>query len=81
MPSILVETGFITHKEEEEFLNSEAGQDQIVGNITNALKNYVSILEKQQTTPDNAMKTGAIQQKISYDLLKKMDEHEIHSTK
>jgi N-acetylmuramoyl-L-alanine amidase len=40
MPSILVETGFITHKPEEDFLNSEKGQNQVAENIFNALKRY-----------------------------------------
>lgn len=58
MPSVLVETGFISDKEEEEYLNSETGQDEIVKNITDALKNYIASLEKQagnnpgEKTPD-----------------------------
>ncbi|MBD0332791.1 MAG: N-acetylmuramoyl-L-alanine amidase, partial [Chitinophagaceae bacterium] len=34
MPSILIETGFISNKEEEEYLNSEKGQNEVVQNIT-----------------------------------------------
>lgn len=49
MPSILIEVGFISNKEEEEFINSEAGQEQIVNNIISALKNYIATLEKQKT--------------------------------
>jgi N-acetylmuramoyl-L-alanine amidase len=40
MPSVLVETGFVTHKQEEDFLNSEKGQQQIAENIFNAVKRY-----------------------------------------
>ncbi len=40
MPSILVETGFITHKQDEDFLNSEKGQDEVADNIINAVKRY-----------------------------------------
>jgi N-acetylmuramoyl-L-alanine amidase len=40
MPSILVEIGFITNKEEEIYINSEKGQETIVNNIVNALKVY-----------------------------------------
>lgn len=47
MPSVLIETGFISDKDEEIYLNSEKGQEEIVNNITNALKNYIAILEKQ----------------------------------
>ena len=48
MPSILVETGFITNPQEEAYLNSEAGQDEIANCISAALKNYVEWLEKKQ---------------------------------
>jgi N-acetylmuramoyl-L-alanine amidase len=52
MPSILVETGFITNPQEEAYLNSEAGQDEIASCVTSALKNYVSYLEKRKTPVD-----------------------------
>lgn len=45
MPSVLVETGFITNKQEEEYLNSEDGQQQIVENIIEAIKKYKKELE------------------------------------
>jgi N-acetylmuramoyl-L-alanine amidase len=45
MPSILVETGFITNKQEEEYLNSNDGQQEIVGNIMSALHRYKRDLE------------------------------------
>lgn len=48
MPSILVETGFITNPQEEEYLNSEKGQNEIALCITNALKEYKTWLEKKQ---------------------------------
>jgi len=50
MPSILVETGFITNKEEEEYLNSDDGQNEIVGNILSALKKYKTELESSRAT-------------------------------
>ncbi|WP_206513017.1 N-acetylmuramoyl-L-alanine amidase family protein [Larkinella soli] len=40
MPSVLVETGFITNPEEERFLASEEGQDQIANSIFRAFKAY-----------------------------------------
>lgn len=46
MPSILVETGFITNPEEEEYINSDEGQNEIVHCIVQALKRYKSSLEK-----------------------------------
>jgi N-acetylmuramoyl-L-alanine amidase len=45
MPSVLIETGFLTNKEEEEYLNSEDGQNEIVRNIVDALKRYKDALE------------------------------------
>jgi N-acetylmuramoyl-L-alanine amidase len=50
MPSILVEAGFISNKEEEQFLLSNDGQAEISGNITNAVKNYITSLQNQQKT-------------------------------
>jgi N-acetylmuramoyl-L-alanine amidase len=46
MPSVLVETGFITDKDEEEYLDSEKGQNEIVENLTDALANYIASKEK-----------------------------------
>jgi len=46
MPSVLIETGFISDKEEEKYLDSEKGQNEIVENITNALANYIASKEK-----------------------------------
>ena len=45
MPSILVETGFVTHTEEEEYINSEKGQEEIVTAIMSAIKRYKAQLE------------------------------------
>jgi len=46
MPSILVEIGFISNLEEEKYLTSEAGQNEIVNNIFTAFKKYK---EKQES--------------------------------
>lgn len=46
MPSILVETGFITHKPDEEYLNSEKGQQTIAENIVKAVKRYRDVTAK-----------------------------------
>jgi N-acetylmuramoyl-L-alanine amidase len=53
MPSILVETGYITNKSEEDYLNSPNGQTEIAGCVTGAIKKYVEMLEKQQSKPAN----------------------------
>ena len=47
MPSILVEIGFISNKEEEEYITSEEGQKEIVGNIFAAFKKYKEKLEER----------------------------------
>jgi N-acetylmuramoyl-L-alanine amidase len=49
MPSILVETGYITNREEEDYLNSKDGQEETAECILNAVKTYIAWLEKQQT--------------------------------
>ena len=45
MPSILVETGYITNPEEEEYLNSEKGQQETADAITKAVQRYRYSLE------------------------------------
>ncbi len=45
MPAVLVETGFITNKEEEDYLNSENGQKEIVRSIANAVIKYKQIID------------------------------------
>ncbi|HEX6181985.1 MAG TPA: N-acetylmuramoyl-L-alanine amidase, partial [Chitinophagaceae bacterium] len=50
MPSILVETGFITNKEEEEYLVSEEGQNEVTSNIMDALRRYKKDLETNRTS-------------------------------
>ena len=53
MPSVLVEIGFISNKDEEEYINSVKGQDEIVANIFNAIKAYKEKLEAKKTVADN----------------------------
>jgi N-acetylmuramoyl-L-alanine amidase len=50
MPSILVETGFVTHTEEEQYIASEKGQDEIVAAILSAVKKYFAWLEQQKAS-------------------------------
>ncbi|SEM93661.1 N-acetylmuramoyl-L-alanine amidase [bacterium A37T11] len=45
MPAILTEVGFISNPEEEIYLNSENGQQEIVNNIVNAVKSYKRQIE------------------------------------
>ncbi len=53
MPSILVEAGFISNKEEEEYMNTEAGQDEIVNNILAAVKQYIQAVESPKKGSDS----------------------------
>lgn len=52
MPSILFEAGFLTNKEEEDYLSSDAGQNKIVQSFINALKDYKNQLEKETLLAD-----------------------------
>ncbi|MDG1195009.1 MAG: N-acetylmuramoyl-L-alanine amidase [Polaribacter sp.] len=45
MPSVLIELGFLTNKNEGRYLNSKAGQQKMGKAITNAIKNYVNHLK------------------------------------
>ena len=45
MPSVLIETGYLTNKEEEEYMNSTDGQNEIANNIVDALRHYKDKLE------------------------------------
>lgn len=45
MPAVLIETGFITNKEEEDYLNSEKGQEEMSRAICNAVITYKRILD------------------------------------
>jgi N-acetylmuramoyl-L-alanine amidase len=47
MPSVLIEIGFLTNKEEEEYLNSNEGQDEVVSNIVEAFKKYKGSINKK----------------------------------
>lgn len=48
MPSVLIETGFISNPEEEKYLNSVEGQKELSQCIIKALKKYVAWLEEKQ---------------------------------
>lgn len=45
MPAVLVETGFITNQEEEDFLNSEEGQRTITESIARAVIKYKNFVD------------------------------------
>lgn len=49
MPSVLIETGFLTNASEEKFLNSAQGQDYIASAIYRAFKDYKGEIEKSNS--------------------------------
>ncbi len=46
MPAVLIETGYINNPEDEAYLNSEKGQNEIVESVVRALKNYKDEVEQ-----------------------------------
>jgi N-acetylmuramoyl-L-alanine amidase len=57
MPAVLIETGFITDKEEEDYLNSEEGQNEMVRAIANGVLKYKVQIENRQTTRSDSSST------------------------
>ena len=78
MPSILVETGFITNPDEERYLNSESGQVELATCITNALGNYIAWLQKKQTSgnPSVYLPDQPSSGKIEESFLEALDNHQ-----
>jgi N-acetylmuramoyl-L-alanine amidase len=50
MPSVLIETGFLSNEDEEKYLNSEEGQTEVARNILDALRRYKATLEGHPIT-------------------------------
>lgn len=51
MASVLIETGFLTNKDEEKFLASDIGQDFIASAIFRAFREYKEEIENKNNTP------------------------------
>ncbi len=77
MPSVLVETGYITNRAEEDYLNSKEGQQQIASSLSNAVKTYIAWLEKQQTSQTNSTVSSAPNQKDVLTFLKEVEQDEL----
>ncbi|HVG12948.1 MAG TPA: N-acetylmuramoyl-L-alanine amidase [Flavisolibacter sp.] len=84
MPSILVETGYITNKAEEDYLNSQAGQAQIAGCVTSAVQEYIDWLTKQQGASNVKASSNPSSNTSAFTFLQGIEEAEIkqkHFTK
>jgi len=64
MPSVLVETGFISNPAEEKFLNSKEGQDYLASSIFRACRDYLNSIDsksgisyEQNQSPDQETDT------------------------
>lgn len=57
MPSVLIETGFITNSEEEKYLISKEGQDYLASAIYRACRTYINEIEKKSLISQVADKT------------------------
>jgi len=49
MPAILIETGFINNDEDEKYLNSEKGQQELATAVTKAVMRYREVFEGNRT--------------------------------
>lgn len=55
MPSVLIETGFLSNSPEEKFLSTDNGQDLIASGIYRAFKDYKSEVESINSPPETAV--------------------------
>ncbi|WP_420573751.1 N-acetylmuramoyl-L-alanine amidase family protein [Kordia sp.] len=55
MPSVLVELGFLTHKKEEDYLNSKRGKKVMTQSLYNAVKKYIELHTQTSFESDNVV--------------------------
>jgi N-acetylmuramoyl-L-alanine amidase len=55
MPSVLIETGFISHPDEEKYLSSQAGQEYLASAIFRAFRDYKADIEKSSNFENKAL--------------------------
>ncbi len=46
MPSILIETGFVSNRKDEDYLNNKKGQEELASQVLKAIKRYKASFEK-----------------------------------
>lgn len=79
MPSILVETGFITNPDEERYLNSNEGQTELSTCISKAVGNYIKWLEKKSSGNSSVLLPHQQSAgKIDESFLQALDDHHHH---
>ena len=66
MPSVLIETGFMTNTEEEKYLNSVQGQDHLASAIYRACRDYINDIDRMSGISTN---TEALSEEKSIDIL------------
>lgn len=79
MPSILVETGFLTHPDEEKYLGSSEGQDYLASAMYRAFRQYKTTIEensKFETIARNEKNQEIIPSGLSNDILPEENMHE-----
>ncbi|HSU28749.1 MAG TPA: N-acetylmuramoyl-L-alanine amidase [Chitinophagaceae bacterium] len=76
MPSILVETGYITNREEEDYLNSKKGQQEIAESVTRAIITYIAWLEKQKEVSETEVMRTEIKSGDADAFLKMVEQKE-----
>ncbi|MAJ90307.1 MAG: hypothetical protein CMD08_03430 [Flavobacteriales bacterium] len=65
MPSILVECGFLTNPNEEDFLQSDQGQDYIASAIFRAFRSYKQNLENFETKISQDLNDDSVRLKVN----------------
>ncbi|MGK0364708.1 MAG: N-acetylmuramoyl-L-alanine amidase [Saprospiraceae bacterium] len=60
MPSVLIETGYLTNGSDQAYLNSAAGQNRMASVIAKAFSEYRMIMEKGESTASIAVRAAPI---------------------
>ncbi|MFT5970182.1 MAG: N-acetylmuramoyl-L-alanine amidase [Flavobacteriales bacterium] len=72
MPSVLIELGFLTNPDEEDFLNSKQGQDYMASAIFRAFRGYKELIEKDTHNFAEKKQTSKIAPEMGQDVLFKV---------
>ena len=72
MPSVLVETGFLTNKSEGSYLNSNKGQNEMADAISEAIINYFKALDNPSKSFENLTRIDKYEFKIQISASKRL---------